>query len=288
MISNVEKAIIFAVARLLTPLVRVLLRYGVPFGTFADIAKQVYVDVAMEEFAIPGRKPTVSRASVITGLSRKEVLRIRRLSSTTGDQLEDAAVKSYNRAVRVISGWVRDPQFTDAHNEPSELPFEGEDKSFSSLVRKYSGDVPPRAILDELARVGSVTESETGLIRLQARAYVPSTGDVEKIAILGTDVAELIGTIDHNIQDLGEESRLQLKVSYDNLPHEQLQQFRALSTRESRKLLELFDRELSGMDRDSNPDAKGTGRYRAGVSIYYFEEPVIDESVSDVDSEMEK
>ena len=95
----VEKAIKAAIARLLIPLVRVILRYGIPYGAFAEIAKRVYVDVALDEFAIPGRKPTISRASVITGLSRKEILRVQRLP----DLGEDDAAESYNRAARPAS-----------------------------------------------------------------------------------------------------------------------------------------------------------------------------------------
>ena len=40
------------------------------------------------------------------------------------------------------------------------------------------------------------------------------------------------------------------------------------------KLLELLDKELSGVDRDVNPASQGTGRIRAGLSIFYFEEEV--------------
>ena len=269
----VEKAIKAAIARLLIPLVRVILRYGIPYGAFAEIAKRVYVDVALDEFAIPGRKPTISRASVITGLSRKEILRVRRLP----DIGEDDPAQSYNRAIRVIGGWVRDSDFTGKDGEPEPLPFEGGRRSFAALVRRYSGDVTPRAILDELLRVESVERTDDGEIKLRSRAYVPADGDSEIISIMGSDVADLISTIDHNLRETPKNSRFQLKVSYDNLPAEPLARFRTLSTKESRKLLEIFDRELSAVDRETNPKSRGTGRYRAGVSIYYFEESISDE-----------
>ena len=269
----VEKAIKAAIARLLIPLVRVILRYGIPYGAFAEIAKRVYVDVALDEFAIPGRKPTISRASVITGLSRKEILRVRLLP----DIGEDDPAQSYNRAIRVIGGWVRDSDFTGKDGEPEPLPFEGGRRSFAELVRRYSGDVTPRAILDELLRVESVERTDDGEIKLRSRAYVPADGDSEIISIMGSDVADLISTIDHNLRETPKNSRFQLKVSYDNLPAEPLARFRTLSTKESRKLLEIFDRELSAVDRETNPKSRGTGRYRAGVSIYYFEESISDE-----------
>ena len=278
---TIEKSIESCVARLLIPLIRVLLRYGVSYGLFSEIAKRAYVDVAMKDFNIPGRKPTISRAAVITGLSRREILRIRREPEARDRDYADESRKSHNRAVRVVGGWVRDPQFSDERGGPSPLPFEGSPRSFSELVRRYSGDVPPRALLDELLRVGAVEEAANGKIRLRGRAYVPSQSDVEKIAMLGGEVADLIGTIDHNLQATDEPTRFQLRVAYDNLPGEPLGRFKSLSAQESRKLLEIFDRELSGVDRDANPDSQGTGRYRAGVSIYYFEEVLPEDASQD-------
>lgn len=259
-----------AVARLLRPLVRMLLRYGIPYGAFADIAKRIYVDVAMEEaFQLPGRKPTISRASVITGLSRKEVLRVTRLP----DLDDQGVVDRYNRAVRVISGWVRDPVFHDEHGEPAALPLANGMHSFQALARRYSGDVPHRAVLDELERVGAVEQTEGGTVRLAAQAYVPAGGEQEKLGILGTDVADLIATIDHNLQAQSpQRSRLQLKVAYDNLPGEPLKRFKDDASARAWALLRELDTELAAVDRDTNPAVEGTGRHRAGVAIYYFEE----------------
>ena len=267
---TIGNAVQACVAKLLTPLVRVLLRYGVPCGAFVDIARRIYVDVAMESFSIPGRKPTISRASVLTGLSRKEILRIRRLPRLSDDAVQDR----YNRATRVISGWVRDPEYAEAPGQPADLPFEGRGKSFSHLVRKYSGDVPARAILDELVRVEAVKLLDSGEIQLLSRAYVPGAGEEEKIAILGSEVADLVHTIDHNLKAPSEQSRFQLRVMYDNLPREPMGRFRIASSRRAMKLLEMLDKELSRFDRDVNPDSQGTGRIRAGLSIFYFEEEV--------------
>ena len=115
-----QHAIYAAILRVLRPLIRLLLRHGVPFGTFSDLAKRVYVEVALEEFGIPGRKQTHSRVSILTGLSRKEVLRVTRL-----DRPDDAETSDrYNRAARVIGGWVRDDRYGDGSGNPAKLPLE--------------------------------------------------------------------------------------------------------------------------------------------------------------------
>lgn len=271
--ETIEKIISSAILKLMRPLVRILLRNGIPFRTFAELAKKVYVSVAAEEFAIEGRKLSVSRVSVITGLSRKEVSRVRDEKAAE----EDISAQRYNRAARVISGWVRDPGFTGPNDEPLDLPFENSSASFTELVRKHSGDVPARAVLDELIRVGNVLLTEEGKVRLLDRAYVPKTGEADKIGILGTDVAELVSTIDHNLTEGQEAPRFQRKVSYDNLPVEAMDDLRKLSAKHAQELLELLDNRISEHDRDVNPRASGTGRMKAGLGVYYFEENVGEE-----------
>jgi hypothetical protein len=257
------------VQRLLRPLVCILLRNGVSYGTFADLAKWVYVDVATREFAIAGRKQSTSRVAVLTGLTRKEVHRLRQPSMPRDREIAER----YNRAARVIAGWRREREFLDAEGRPAALPMSGETGSFMSLVRRFSGDMPVRAVLDELRRVGAITELDDGRVELVTRAYIPKTSETDKLHILGTDVAHLIATIDHNLRSDSTEPFFQRKVAYDNLPDEMLPEFRKLSSEEAQVLLEELDRWLAQHDRDMEPDIEGTGRNWAGVGIYYFEAP---------------
>ena len=271
------RGILFSVRKILSPLVRILLRNGIPYGSFADLAKGVYVDVASREFGIPGRKQSTSRISVLTGLSRKEVTRILTLPSPD----EGNARETYNRAARVISGWIRDRRFSDGKGNPHILPVEGEKNSFKELVKAFSGDVPARAVLDELIRVHAVTLTDKGEVQLLARAYIPNKDDRGKLHILGTDVSDLISTIDNNLIGSPRRSRFQRKVCYDNLPLEVLPELQDMTDKEAQKLLEKFDRWMSKRDRDVNPKATGTKRMRAGVGIYYFENELQEEDNED-------
>jgi len=263
-----QKALLAAVARLLKSLVRILIRNGVSYGTFSDIAKWVFVNVAEKEFGIEGRKQSTSRVSVITGLNRKEVSRIRRLAKPD----DQADSEKYNRAARVIAAWCRESDFQDAEGTPADLSLAGPWATFSELVRRFSGDVPARAILDELIRVGVVSQLNSGKIRLLANSYVPRCSEADKLHILGSDVAHLISTIDHNITSPAD-ARFQRKVAYDNLPDWVLPKFRKLSAEKAQALLKELDRWLSRHDRDAAPQTEGTGRNLAGLGIYYFEKP---------------
>jgi hypothetical protein len=155
----------------------------------------------------------------------------------------------------------------DAEGEPS----------FTELVRRHGADMPARAVLDELARVGALKRSENGRVELVARAYVPTRGESEKIEILGNDVSELIETIDHNITHPPEQAFYQRKVAYDNLPEEYLADLRTRASGLSQELLEKLDLEMSRHDRDTSPDAEGTGRHKAVIGIYYHQVEVDEE-----------
>jgi hypothetical protein len=261
-----------AMQRLLRPLVRILLRHGVSFHTFAQWIKRAYVEVAMAEFALPGKKPTVSRVSLLSGLTRKEVRRV-----LTDPALAAAGIgadERYNRVARVITGWARDAEFCTAAGRPRVLAIDEERNGFVALVRRYSGDIPARAVLDELVRVGAVAPLSGARVRLLKRSYVPNANDHDMFGILGNDVADLIGTIDHNLQHGQAQPYYQRKVMYDNLPRETLSELRAQCAANSQALLEQLDRRIARRDRDVNPEVRGTGRARVGIGIYYFEEVV--------------
>ena len=270
MSSRHAKPIVVALATLLRPLVRILLRHGIPCDVLSAVARQVYVRVASEEFLLPGKKKqSTSRVSILTGLSRKEVRRIQ----SSADVKDQEAKDHYNRAARVITGWVRDKEFHDKAGAPLALPLEGTKASFGELVRRYSGDLLVRALLDELLRVGAVRRTKDGRIRLQARFYVPEQGETEKLHILGTDTADLIATIAHNLNRQST-ARYQRKVMYDNVPVEAVQEFQRRSADQAQAFLEHIDRWLSQRDRDVNPAVSGTGRKRVGIGVYYFEDDV--------------
>ncbi|NQY90307.1 MAG: hypothetical protein HRT46_01465 [Deltaproteobacteria bacterium] len=274
-----------AMLRLLKPLVRLLLRKGMPYGAFADLAKRVYVDTARDEFAIEGRKQTTSRVSILTGLSRKEVSRV----SALPDPDDQGASDRYNRAARVISGWVRDQRFANELGDPALLPLEGDEQlSFSQLVKIYSGDVPVRALLDELQRIGAVEADGKGNVRLLARAYVPGGGDADKLAILGMDVADLVSTIDHNMQCEADDLFFQRKVSYDNMPLDPDRELRKLAAERAQTLLEELDHWMSARDRDASPGVEGRGRMRASLGVYYYEEELPEETTADTAKDEEE
>jgi len=265
---NSEKILHRSILAILRPLVRILLRNNISYPAFDDMIRKAYVEVAETEFTVDGKKQTNSRIATITGLSRKEV---KRLQDLPEDETESNVLR-YNRAARVVYGWVHDDKYQDSHRQQIPLPFDSKELCFVNLVKTYSGDVPPRAILDELTRIGLVEERDDGLLYLLKRAYIPKEGLNEKIQYLGKDVSALIQTMDRNIYQSNETPHFQRKVYYDNLPEECIEELKMLVATDSQILLEKFDEAIGKYDRDVNPKVEGTGRKAIGVGIYYFED----------------
>ncbi len=263
-----------ALETLLQPIVRLALKRGLAFGRFAEMVKRAYVGAAKLDFAVPGRKLTISRVAVLTGMTRKEASRL--LQDDPDANAGTRMRRQVNRAARVVSAWVEDPTFLDASGKPAPLPLEADSPaSFQNLVSRHGADVPARAVLDELIRVGAVSQDEEGTVRLIERAYIPAADEGAKLDILGTDVADLVSSIDHNLDAEREITLFQRKVAYDNLPADFLPVLRTLLAERGQPLLEELNAEMARRDRDVHPDGRSdeeAGRSRAMIGIYYYEE----------------
>jgi len=254
---------------IMRPLIRILLRNGISHSAFVDISKRVYVDVAEKEFGLFGKKQTASRISTITGLTRKDVAQIKKMDNET----QELELEHYNRASRVISGWITDVEFLNDDEKPSNLPIEGKTGSFTELVKRYSGDITPRTIADELTRVGAIKILSNGYLQLLSNAYIPDNDAIEKLTILGTDVPDLINTIDHNLSPELETRYFQRKVCYENIPEDLVLELQGSLNKQAQTCLESMNKTLANTAIQAKSSKKHKqGHHRIGVGIYYFEE----------------
>ncbi|MEE4661855.1 MAG: DUF6502 family protein [Halieaceae bacterium] len=271
MTTNAQTALRLAVFRLMRPLARVMLRHGMAYGSFAELARKAYVDEALAILRGSGKRASISSVAAMTGLTRKEASR---LASLDLDSSEEADQR-YNRAVRVISAWVVDPRFQGRDGQPKPLPLEG-DGSFAELVKDFSGDVPTAAMLTTLESSGTV-QVRDNQVELLRKAYVPTQTPVASLNILGKDTAELLSTIDHNLGAAPEQRVFQRKVSNASLQAGALQTFRELSNRKSQELLEEYDAWLKQHEINSAHSDADDACYVA-VGIYYFDQTLIEET----------
>jgi hypothetical protein len=262
-----KRALLKATLKILKPLVQILMRYEISHGEFSEIAKQAYVDVAYNKFSIPSRKTTYSRVAVLTGLSRKDVVRI---SESMEGELPQLKKASANRVSRVVSGWLRDSDFCDENNEPVSIPIKGRTGSLEELVARYGGDVTSGSILEELVRVGAVVIESGQRVKLVHQTYLPDNSQLEKIDIFSTDTADLLSTGVHNVESDKDNARFQRHVIYYKIPESVAEEFKKYSNKKSNELLLDYNRWLGRNKKRKNP-SPGEAIKRLGVGIYYFE-----------------
>ena len=264
MTSPADTALQGAASKILELLARLFLKHGSAYGLFEQLAREAFVKAGAAEMRRSNRRPTVSGISALTGLSRKMVKR--QLEANPED--ESASRLRYNRAVRVLSGWVNDPRFLE-DDGPAILAIEGSGLSFSELVREHSGDVTPKALLKVLEEAGNVAVAD-GRVELLKRAYIPTHTEPDTLNILGADVAELINTVSVNISAGPSDKLFQRKVSTSLLNREELDEFRAFSNQRSQQLLEEYDAWLATRELGTDKEDTAETTYVA-VGIYYSE-----------------
>lgn len=258
---DIKQTLNNAVRNILTALFRTLLRNGMAYGEFDQIARKVYADVAFSDFAPTGKKQTVSNVAILTGLNRKEVKRMLELDNDQPDKTS----RQYNRSIRVLGGWINDPEFLRADGLPRDLPYEG-DNSFSSLVRKYSGDMPVVAMQKALTKSSNICITEDNQVRLLSHAYLPSDDPVEYINILGIDARQLIETINHNIIADSDDLRFQRKASNHQIPNEAIPAVKRFLARKGQSFLEEIDHYLTEHESEDDSDSA-----ELSIGVFYHE-----------------
>lgn len=260
--------------RLFRPLVRMMLRQHIGAGEAIQGLKEIYVEVAEEQLRTANEKPTNSRISVLTGLDRNEVSRIRRGVDRQGKPVEgESPVLFLNRAARIVTNW---PKKTDG--VPVDLPYAGPN-SFSELVKQYSGGIPANSVLEELQRHQSACLTENGDIRLLNQIFVPSTAGA-KLEIASQQLSRLIDTIDQNIGDglqtTGADAGkryVQLELVFKNLTDSNAEFFCQLSQEQVQEFLKgialkIKEQRIATNDTYFAPDEV---KRHTGLGIYFFD-----------------
>ena len=267
---NLRLAILKASKDLIAPWARFLLQKGVSYREFDDVVRAVFVDIATKEFGIRGRPTNASRVAVLTGLTRKQIKKIR--ESIDEVALEETA--SHNQASDVLSAWYVEKDFVDEKNQPKVIPFEGENVSFSELVRRFGRDIPPRAMLRELKRTNAVQELPDGTVKALRRINVYGDGAaVASIERTGEVVRNFVSTIVYNLSrtadDIGRFERRSFACGLSDSDRKKLDEL--VRKRGSELIVELEEWIVSkGYPRNSKDSDTTSDNHLIGAGVYLF------------------
>jgi hypothetical protein len=260
----------------LRPLVRLMLARGITYPYLADLLKGLFVEVADRDFRLGDRPPTDSRVSLVSGVHRKDVSRLRALL-----QQDEAVVPSVvPRGALLVAQWMGDPRFLGEDGEPLPLPrlaSEGGERSFESLVAGVNTDIRSRVVLDEWLRLGVVQMDDQGRVCLNAGAFVPTQGDEGKAHYLGLNLHEHAAAAVHNL--LGEGAPLmERSVHYNALSPASVARLARLSEQMGMKALLAVNRAAREAEADDLAAAQAAGEAppseRITLGVYFYSDAV--------------
>lgn len=257
-----------------------MLRSGIGYRQFAELAKIAFVQEALGERDGRGRTTNLSRVAIRTGLSRKEVSRLR-------SRLHDRAASSAGshghhyhsgHAARVLQLWHADPRFASSKGLPFDLPFAGDELSFCSIVRAVGGDVPPGAVRAELLAAEAVVETPEGLLRPMKRYFVPANVGEELLVGFTHFVAPVLEGLARNTDQDCDQPFIQRLAYSDRLMPSAIPLFREVARDRAEAFAQSVDDWLTPNELHSESDADGS--LRVALGVFYYEGEVRPEGTS--------
>ena len=260
---------ILALRRVLRPIVRLLLSSGITFPFLSDLLKKIYVETAEKEFGLGVRPLTDSRITLLTGVHRKDVRRLRHEVVP-----ENSAPSGLTLGTRIVARWLGDPSYLDPAGAPRPLPrtpHKGGAESFAALVEKVSKNVRPRSVLDELMRLGVVEIDAEDRVHLVTRGFVPGKELDAKAFYFGEALHDHLAAA---VDNLGGDKPawLERSVYYDELSPAAVQQLTEKSEKLSMQVLQEINRDGIALEASDPPTL--TQRMRMRLGVYFYAEPV--------------
>ena len=260
-----QPPVVAAIRYLLRPLVRLLLSHGISFPAFCDLVKSTYVKLAEAEFRLDAKPQTDSRISLLTGIHRREINRLRN-EAVTGINLSQHASMS----ALLLTIWNGHPEYLDEQGLPIPLPrlaSKGERLSFESLVQSVSKDFRARVVLDEWLRQGIITLDSEDRVHLSADAFVQPQDMAEKIYYFGQNIHDHLAATVHNLAG-GSPPFLERCVFYDKLSADSAKELADYSRIVGMRSLHAVNKRAAELQQrdQQNPDAV----YRANFGVYHY------------------
>ena len=265
--AGIPQAMMTAVRKVLRPLVRLLINFRITFPQLSEILKSVYVEVANENFRLPDKAQTDTRLSLLTGVHRKDIKRLR--NQVTTDQTTPSNV---DISTRVIARWIGEAEYLDGNKQPLVLPLSADEgkPSFEALVESVcKKDIRPKVVLDEWLNQGVAVVDNAGQVKLNTEAFIPSKGFDEKAFFLGHNISDHLSAATTNL--IGEESTFfERCVYYDGLSDDSIEKLQeVIADKGMKTLLEINELAMQLKAKDL---AKTESKKRINIGLYAFHE----------------
>jgi hypothetical protein len=264
-----------AARRLMRPLVRLMMHSGLTFPILAETLRGLFVEVAINDILTDPKARTDSRISLLTGVHRKEIKRLREAPADAVAGVPEVVTL----ASQIVSRWVGSTAFTDPSGHPLPLfrtnPGGGEaGPAFDTLVESVTTDIRPRAVLDDLIDHGVVTVDADDRVRLNTDAFIPRPGGEEQLFYFARTLHDHVAAAVANIGATGVPRFLDRTVHYDRLTPAQAKALEGYARDAAmRVLLDVNRQALQLTETPSDLDPAEQRRINFGVYVFDENEP---------------
>lgn len=266
-LTTPPRSLTAAVRRLLRPLVKLLLQFSVQYPALTNLLKQTYVEMATA-MPVDGKPQTDSRVSLLTGIHRLDVKRLRN-EIVTGN---DSPPMSVSLGAQIVARWTAHAEFQDNKGRPlplHRLASRGGIMSFEALVRSVSKDIRPRVVLDEWLRLGVAQIDNLDRVVLVTDAFVPSHGQEEKFFYLGKNVHDHLAATEHNLTQPDSPPLLERSVYYDRLSQDSTLILSAYARQLSSQVMQSFSKKA--MELQEHDHQNGDAHFRVTYGQYFYQ-----------------
>jgi hypothetical protein len=272
-------AVLARVLQAMSPLVRLLVHHGITYPALAAALKQVFLDEARRELQRRGMPTTDSALTLLSGVHRRDVRTLTREApasagagaGTKGTRAAPAAAEPpKSLASEVVGRWMHERRYLARGGHPRVLARgAGEPGTFDHLVESVSRDVRPRAVLDELVRLGVAEESPEG-VRLLAEGFAPKRGSEEMTALFAANLHDHAAAAVANLR--GEANFLEQAVFVDEISEDSARHLSQVGVAAWKVAMrEVMDTAQQSFDADQALPPAGR-RQRARFGVYFYSE----------------
>ena len=257
-----------SVLRLLKPAARLLLACGVTYPAFAAALKRVFLDAAQEELQSRQMAVTDSALTLLSGVHRRDVRTLLRGEVATTKAAAKAEREPFGLASEVTTRWLSDERYRPGRGRVRRLARGTEPGTFDHLVTSVSSDIRPRAMLDELKRLGVVAEDDQG-VTLLASGFAPREGFEEMSWLFADNLHDHLAAAAANLQ--GQANFLEQSILVDEITQAsaaQLQRTAVLAWKQAFKtVMPEAQRRFDADAKDALPKQRN---HRARFGVYFF------------------
>jgi Family of unknown function (DUF6502) len=266
-------------SRIVYPLVRILVRFGVSAGELKSIVDSAYAYAGSQYLRERGERVTYSRLAVITGINRSF---LPALLAKPQDRFQPRSDTQLHRAARVLAGWHEDVRFQTSRGLPAVLPIRGGRKSFERLVHAYSGGVYYANVLSELVEAGAVKQTGSDRVRALRRSLTVAGANVDYLQTAAQVSGDLLSTLEHNLTSPANE-QLPVRSFVVRADPRILPLFRARVAKRSEALLESLEGFLQPHAPKGRPrgQADGAKSRTLGTTVFAICRPLTDEAAAE-------